>query len=60
MINQGEKSIINLVACYLDYYCSCSYLEKVGNERDALKQQLEAAKHQVSTLKRDYKILLAG
>lgn len=40
--------------------CTCSYLKKVGKERDALKQQLEAAKQQISTLKVDYKSLLAG
>lgn len=37
-----------------------SYLEKVGKERDALKQQLEAAKQQISTLKSECKSLLAG
>lgn len=37
-----------------------SYLKKVVKERDALKQQLQAAKQQISTLKGDYKTLLAG
>ena len=40
--------------------CLSSYLEKVVKERDALKQQLEAAKQQISSLKSECKVLLAG
>lgn len=36
------------------------YLDKIVKERDALKQQLESAKEQISSLKSEYKTKLAG
>lgn len=41
------------------YYCH-RYLQKVMKERNALKQQVQSTKQQMSTLKSEYKVLLSG